>query len=99
MAEGERFEHGSVLGGKVVLLGSALSGNQHEVANFLVECIGGQEIGSLLSLSSLAIRPEIVDSDCKHGFWGVVTELTRILGDVSGDDEEISGGHGACVRC
>lgn len=28
MAEGDRFEHGSVLGGKILPAGSALSGNQ-----------------------------------------------------------------------
>ncbi len=34
MAEGDRFEHGSVLGGKILPAGSALSGNQHAIYYF-----------------------------------------------------------------
>jgi hypothetical protein len=49
MAEGERFEHGSVLGGKTRAAGSALSGNQH----YKVERIGCGLIGVNLNGADL----------------------------------------------
>ena len=69
MAEEERFEHGSILGGKTPAAGSALSGNQHLiiVGHNLLDGVRAADLGAFGPWWRLLHEPGSLPLDVRGG--------------------------------